>query len=178
MKTLTARLCALVPMLLASPTFANWDVELDPAAFFMHGASLHVARESNRGNIRVQLGFTGFHVPDSYHDQEGFDLRNRSLSFKVDYFFAGQTQGFFAGLDSDYAERRYRSQITLESEERKRGSLGPRIGYRWEVGDYWYVTPWVSVNYIIDANDIVINEQTFEQDSYDIRPAIHVGWRF
>lgn len=177
---LKARFSILISaLLLAAPALGGqWDVEIDPAAYAMYGASLHVGRESNEGNVRLQLGYTGFHVPESYHEQDGFDQRIRSVSAMVDYFFAGHTRGFFAGVHADYAERSYRSQFTLEREDRKRGSVGPRIGYRWEFGDYWYLTPWVSANYIIDASDVVVSGQVFEQREFDIRPAIHLGWRF
>lgn len=177
---LKARFSILISaLLLASPALSGqWDMEIDPAAYGMHGASFHMGRESNEGNVRLQLGYTGFHVPEAYHDQENFRQRIRSISAMVDYFFAGHTRGFFAGVHADYAQRNYRDNISLQSETRRRGSIGPRIGYRWEFGDYWYLTPWVSANYIIDANDVVVAERVFEQREYDIRPAIHLGWRF
>jgi hypothetical protein len=56
--------------------------------------------------------------------------------------------------------------------------LGLHIGYRFDLGKHFCISPWVSVDYQFGAKDVIISAKTFEQGKLAIFPAVHVGWSF
>jgi outer membrane autotransporter protein len=56
--------------------------------------------------------------------------------------------------------------------------LGLRVGYRFNLGDHFYVTPWVSFSYQFNAKDMIISGRRFEETKYRIFPTVHLGCRF
>lgn len=172
--TVAALLAASTP----APLLAQWEAEADPLAYMVDGFSAHVARRVDDGRIRVQLGVFGADVPEWLHGEDDFDLRVRGVTVKVDYFFAGRTSGPFIGLDADYTKLRYSLEGSPETVERNLTGFGPRFGYRFEIGEHLYVTPWISVRYLFNAEDVVISGRQFSQDDYAVFPTVHLGWRF
>ncbi|RFA25589.1 hypothetical protein CAI21_18880 [Alkalilimnicola ehrlichii] len=171
-------LTVVTASLLAAPAAAQWELEADPFAYAVNGFSAHIAHQLYDGSMRVQLGVFGADVPEFFHGDDDFDLRVRGVTAKADYFFSGVTQGIFAGLDVDYSRTRYRLEETRETAHQNGWAVGPRIGYRFEFGNHFYVTPWVSLRYHINQDDIVISGQRYREDRYSIFPTVHLGWRF
>lgn len=56
--------------------------------------------------------------------------------------------------------------------------MGPRVGYRFELGERFHVTPWVSVRYLFGAENIDIDGRRFESDDIGVFPTVHLGWKF
>lgn len=164
--------------LLAGPAAAQWEVEVDPFAYMVSGYSGHIARQLLDGRARLQLGLFAADVPSAFHGEDDFDFSLRGVTLKADYFFAGHTQGWFVGLDSGYTKGRYRLKETRESTEQYFSSVGARTGYRFELGENFYVTPWVSLSYLLDAEDVVISGNQFDRDTVEVFPTVHLGWRF
>jgi hypothetical protein len=171
-------MATLVAGLGATPAVAQWEAEADPLAYVVSGFSAHVARRVSGGVVRVQLGVFGADVPEWLHGEPDFDLRTRGVTFKADYFFAGKAIGAFVGVDADYSRLRYRLVETREAAERNLTGFGPRVGYRFEPGERLYVTPWVSLRYLFNSEDVVISERRVSQNNYAVFPTVHVGWRF
>ena len=67
---------------------------------------------------------------------------------------------------------------THERTYRNLAGLGPRMGYRFNVGNHLYVSPWVSVDYQFNAKDVAISGNRLHESKYSVFPAVHVGWRF
>lgn len=171
----------LTVLLTASGTASaapRWEVEADPLAYIVNGFSAHVARNLGESRMRLQLGVFGADVPDWLHGEDDFDLRVRGVTMKVDYFLAERSRGLFIGMDADYSRLRYRLQETRVATQRNLLGVGPRAGYRLEIGQNLYATAWVSVRYLFNADDVTVSDKRFSQDRYAIFPAVHVGWRF
>lgn len=172
-------LCGIIgSMLVSAPIAAQWEVEADPFAYLVNGYSGHIARQILEGNVRLQAGVFAADVPSVFHGEDDFDLRVQGVTLKADYFFSGNTQAWFIGLDGDYTEVRYRLKVTRESTTRHISGFGPRTGYRFEFGDNIYVTPWISIRYLFNAKDVVISDNEFSEDNIAIFPTVHLGWRF
>jgi hypothetical protein len=169
---------ALLSALAPGPAAAQWEVESDPLAYAVNGFSAHLARQIDDGRMRVQLGVFGADVPGWLHGEDGWALRARGVTLKVDYFFAGRAGGMFIGLDADRSRLRYQLRRTREASERNVTGLGPRMGYRFEFGERLYVTPWISVRYLFNARDVTLSGRRFSNDDYAIFPTVHIGWRF
>lgn len=141
----------------------------------VNGFSAHLARQIYDGKMRVQIGVFGADVPEWLHGQEDWDLRARGVTMKADYFFRGRAKGLFIGLDTDYSGLRYRLRVTRETSERNATGLVARTGYRFEIGDRFYVTPWMSVRYL--CNSVTLSGRRFSKDDYAISMTFHLGWR-
>jgi hypothetical protein len=97
---------------------------------------------------------------------------------KADYFPIRPAKGLFVGVQSDFSHDRYRFDSTSEDVHRNNFRLGPRLGYRFDVGHHLYISPWCSVVYQFDARDVVLSGHRYKQSNYTFFPTVHLGWRF
>ncbi len=156
---------------------AQWEVEADPIAYLLKGFSGHLARQVAHGAGRLQVGVFGVEVPEAWHGHDGVSQRARGVTAKADYFFRGHPGGLFVGADGAYTRTRYRHDATGSQVTTNGGSIGPRVGYRFNVGNRLYITPWVSVSYLFNTEDVVLAGQRLEQKRYLVFPTVHIGWR-
>jgi hypothetical protein len=157
---------------------AQWELETDPTAYALKGFSAHVGHPILHGRLRLQLGTYGAETPVWIHGNSGFTENSRGVTFKLDYFPLRPLGGLFVGADSNYSHLRYELDQTHERTYRDIAALGPRVGYRFDVGKHFYVSPWVSVDYQFNAKNVTISGKTFHESRYSVFPAVHVGWRF
>lgn len=168
-----------VPFFLGPVTAqARWEVEADPTAYALKGFSAHVGRPVFDGRLRWQAGAFGAETPQWIHGNSGFTEDSRGGTFKIDYFPLRPLSGLFVGADSNYSRVRYELEETHERIHRNIIGLGPRVGYRFNVGQHLYLSPWASLDYQFNAKDISISAKTFHEKRYSVFPAVHVGWRF
>jgi hypothetical protein len=157
---------------------AQWEVEADPTAYALKGFSAHVGHRAFGGRSRLQFGAFGAETPEWIHGNNGFTEDSRGVTLKVDYFLHRPAGGFFFGADSNYARVRYELAQTHERTYRNLVGVGPRVGYRLNLGKHLYLSPWVSVDYQWNAKDITISAKTFRQGRFSLFPALHLGWTF
>lgn len=169
---------ALIGMLAAATANAQWEVEVDPFAYLMDGFSLHVAQNSRTSNSRLQGGIFQADVPEWIHGDDEFDVRMQGITLKADYFPFDETSGWFMGIDGTYYRMRYRLEQTGETEDSNQFGLGPRLGYRYEIGDDLYITPWISAQYVFNADDVYISGVRYSESDISVLPTVHLGWRF
>jgi hypothetical protein len=170
-------LCGMLSLLpLAS--HAQWEVEADPTAYALSGYSVHVADAIFDGKSRLQLGAFGAETPEWIHGNSGWTEKSHGVTFKFDYFLLHPLSGLFVGADSNYSRVRYELDQTHERDYRNIAALGPRMGYRFNLGEHFYISPWVSVDYQFNAKDVTISGKTFHEKKYSVFPAVHFGWRF
>jgi hypothetical protein len=158
--------------------YAQREIEADPTAYALSGYSVHIADAIFDGKSRLQLGAFAAETPEWVHGNSGWTEKSHGVTFKFDYFPLQPLRGLFIGLDSNYARVRYTLRQTNEKAYQNIVSLGPRIGYRFQLGEHLYVSPWISVDYQFNAEDVVLSGKTFEQGKLAVFPAVHVGWRF
>lgn len=171
-------LVALSITLFSPSAFAQWEVEVDPFTYLASGYSAHVAHQAIGSNKRLQAGIFAGDIPDWAHGDDEFDIRARGVTLKGDYFLFDQESEWFIGVDATYYRMRYRLEETGESSNRNLYGLGPRLGYRYVISDDLYVTPWVSAQYLFNAEDVTISDTRFSQNRYMLLPTVHIGWRF
>lgn len=173
-----AAVVAAVLALIPAAALAQWEVEADPIAYGLKGFSGHLGRQVADGAGRLQIGAFGANVPEAWHGNDGLDLRARGVTAKADYFPRGQPSGLFVGVDATYSRTRFRREETGSQTTRNGGGIGPRIGYRFNIGEHFYITPWVSMGYQFNASDVTLDGERFEQNRYVIFPTVHLGWTF
>lgn len=170
-------LCALC-VLWSGIAHAQWEVEADPTAYALKGFSAHIGHPIFGRKVRVQLGAFGAETPEWVHGNSGFTEDSKGATFKLDYFPMRPFAGLFFGADSNYSRVRYELDETHQRAYRNLAGLGPRVGYRCNLGTHFYISPWVSVAYQFNARDVTIAARTFHEHKYSVFPAVHLGWRF
>jgi hypothetical protein len=178
MRLQTMVMAAALLVLVPAAAHAQWEIEADPIAYAVGGFSAHVARELPDGRERLQVGVFGADVPASFLGNDAFSERSRGMTVKFDHFVGNGTAGFFLGVDGDYSREHYGLKATGESTDRNLFGLGPRIGYRFEVGRHLYVTPWFSAAYQFNVQDVALSGQQLDQKKYSLFATVHAGWRF
>src|ERR1700730_8859356 len=121
-------------VLLPAFAHAQWEVEADPTAYALNGFSAHIAHSIFDGRSRLQIGAFGAQTPEWIHGNSGFTEDSRGVTLKFDYFPLRPLSGLFVGADSNYARVRYELDQTHERTYRNLVGLGPRLGYRFNVG--------------------------------------------
>lgn len=153
------------------------DVEIDPIAYGLDGFSVHTAYGVN--GWRFDLGVYGLTLPEAIHGNEGLSAKFVGAGWKVDRFLKGGSEGAFVGIDGGVSRKEIGDVDTRETAHRVEYAMGGRIGYRWMTGlGNLYVTPWVGLGYVLNAEDVVLNGKVFENSAFQPFPTIHVGWRF
>jgi hypothetical protein len=177
---LTMILAAVWLLLIPTAAHAQWEVEADPIAYALGGFSVHGARELPGGRERLQVGVFGADVPAAWLANEAFTENSRGVTVKFDYFLRDRPAGLFVGADGDYSRERYGLKRTGESTGRNLFGLGPRVGYRFDIGRHFYVTPWFSAAYEFNVQDDVVlsGERYDQQQKYSLFATVHAGWRF
>jgi hypothetical protein len=160
----------------------NFELELDPLAYALGGASGHIAYTFK--NERVQLGYGQLTLPEAIQNHEEITESFKAISLKWDYFFCkeGASHGFFAGPTFDYLFLTYESESDEFKEEQL--SIGLRGGYKFDLFKNsntlsgLYLTPWVGVNWLTKSQDIELDNLSYSRKSVNFFPTIHLGWSF
>lgn len=153
------------------------EVEADPIAYAVNGYSGHLAAFFT-DRVRAQVGAFGADVPEWLHGNDGFDVRTRGVTVKVDRYLSDRGTGAFVGLDGDYSRVRYRHDESGDATSRNLYGLGPRIGYRFNLGDRFFAVPWVSVRYVFNTSDVTLGGELLEESEFAVFPTVHIGFRF
>lgn len=160
-----------------SPGERGFDIDIDPIAFALNGFSIHGGYVT--GAYRFDLGIFGLDFPEWIHGNEDFDSSFMGAGWKVDRFFKGYADGFFAGVDGGVTQLRATHTTTGNEKDRLQYMLGVRTGYRWNTGlGNLFVTPWIGFGYVLNADDIEIDGDLYESSAFTPFPTIHVGWKF
>ena len=92
--------------------------------------------------------------------------------------FLGEEATYCIGGRFGLRQLRKELDQTHERTYRNIVGLGPRVGYRFNLGKRLYIGPWVSVGYQFNAKDVTISGKMFHEDWYSLFPAAHLGWKF
>jgi len=157
------------------------ELEADPLAYLLQGYSFHAGVTYN--NFRSSVGVFGIEQPDFVLENDAFSVYSSGFDAKTDYLFTG-LKGVHAGLQLTYARDRLRLKDTGEDRELWGLNIGLRAGYRLMLGRVvnqykgLYINPWLAIIYTPNTNHVIIGTEEYEQPSFSLFPAIHVGWRF
>jgi len=152
------------------------DAEIDPTAYVLAGYSLHVGLGWDRA--RLDLGAFALDVPAFVHGNDDFDASFNGYGVKVQYFLFDEQRGAFVGVDGAVIRSLVRRSGTDLASLDTQGSAGVNAGYRFDLGAGFYITPWIGFGAVFGADDVTLAGETFEQSSWLVFPAIHLGYRF
>jgi hypothetical protein len=152
------------------------DVEVDPTAYALDGDSIHVG--VGTGRFRLDLGSFAEHLPQAFHGHDGFDVSFDGFGVKAQVFLAEDQRGWFAGVDGGVLRILAERRGTDLAERQHVVSAGVHAGYRFELPDGFYVTPWLGVGYDFGGHDVTLGGSTYHPDPISIFPAVHLGFRF
>lgn len=153
------------------------DAEIDPTAYVLSGNSIHVG--IGTGKLRVDLGNFALAVPEFVHGNDGFDAAFDGYGVKLQLFpFSDEQHGMFAGVDGGVSRVLVQRQGTDLAARHTEVGFGVHIGYRISIVDRFYATPWIGVGYQFGAKDATLAGATYKSTSFNIFPAVHLGYQF
>jgi hypothetical protein len=154
----------------------KYYLESDPIAFALKGYSLHGGLESS--GFRFQAGVFGAEVPKSLRDNKDFEVKQRGVGIKVDYY-GRNPGGVFYGLEYGHTKKIFTLSSTNEKEERPANLIGIRTGYKYIINDRFYLTPWISLKRNISSvSPVELSGQTYHDSAWQVFATIHLGVQF
>jgi hypothetical protein len=154
----------------------QWDVEIDPAAYALHGYSLHVGL--NSGHMRYELGAYAADVPRWMHGNKGFDASMRGVGAKLHYYFGETHEAWFAGIGFGPSRERIEHRASSDTTTRTLYGAGVEAGYRFRLGGGFYATPWAGLEYLPRARDVTLDGERYADKRVLPFAAVHVGYAF
>ena len=155
----------------------GFDVEADPLAYLLKGWSIHTGYSIE--SWRFSLGTFGIDLPESIHGNEGFDSYMKGAGVSSDYFLSGSIKGLFVGFQSGLLHFSIQNTSNKSATTHIASNQGIRIGYRWVLRKTRaYITPWFSLNYIMNAKTWHSGNYSYSINSWQPFPAFHVGRKF
>lgn len=171
----------LLPSLTNAQSNSNnlsvFDIDIDPIAYTMNGFSIHGGYIM--GALRFDLGVYGLDLPEWIHNNDDFKASFVGAGWKIDRFFKGYADGFFAGLEGGVAKMNVTHKSSNIEKDQIGYSVGVRTGYRWNTGlGNIFITPWFGLGYNLNPKDVTIEGDTFESARLQPFPTVHIGWKF
>ena len=155
---------------------AGVDIEIDPLAYAIGGASVHVGLHT--GPVRFDLGAFSLKVPEWLHGNEGFTAQGHGFGLKADLFPRKDHTGFHLGPQLDITHQTVTHDATGESALYREIATGGRVGYRIQHRSGLYVNPWIGAIYrITSPTEIDLGGETYTQGKVVPFPTVHLGWR-
>lgn len=168
----------LISLLLPLGANAETDfyVESDPIAFALDGHSIHVGIEAD--HIRFQAGLFGATLPESFKDNDKFDVKLSGYGLKLDYFM-DKVGGGFIGMTYSRSEKDFTHATTNLSASRDSNLLGVRVGYKYRINEVFYVMPWLGVSKnLSDTSALQLSGDRYKVDEWTVFPTVHLGMQF
>ena len=167
---------AALPSPAALDTRLHVDVEIDPTAYVLGGYSLHVGIGWRR--VRADLGAFAMELPGAFLPSDDFAVSFNGFGAKLQYFPFAEQRGAFVGADAAMTwQLAQRVGADLAVRDRQI-ALGVNAGWRFNLGDHFYVTPWLGVSRVLGARDATLGGSRYEPMRTVVFPAVHIGYRF
>jgi hypothetical protein len=154
----------------------GWDAEVDPTAYVLGGYSVHLG--INVGHVRYDFGVYQADEPSWLTGNGSFDVSMRGVGVKVQYYPDTKHTGWFAGLSAGPSRETIEERVTGTRLSRTLSGVGIEAGYRLPFNDRFYATPWVGMDYMPQAHDIVFSNHVFADRQWMPFAAVHFGYHF
>lgn len=152
------------------------DIEVDPLAYALGGASVHAGLHVNR--VRFDLGVFSLPLPEALHGNEGFHAQGHGFGLKADWFAKDGNKGFHLGAQTDLTHQTVTEETSTESARYRELAVGGRVGWRFQHRSGLYVNPWLGLIYRTNSpTELQLGGRTFTQSKLMPFPTLHVGWR-
>ncbi|WP_247235442.1 porin family protein [Telluribacter sp. SYSU D00476] len=165
------------------PIRHTFAVEVDPIAYLLKGYSVHGIYQP--GRWAFDLGVYGIGVPEAFHGNEGFDVKQQGYGLKANYSFRKSGAGLFAGIGGGNGTTKAKHRESGAEDTGHSWSVGPQVGYRFffkkpKDGQArgLYITPWASVDYQFQNDKVKFSNLDFKEGRFTPFATIHLGYRF
>ena len=176
MKHTLATLTLIIATLFTTQAQADLYLEADPITYGLNGHSLHLGIQG--GGFRFQIGAFNAEYPDSFKDNENFDVTQGGYGFKIDYY-GKNPEGGFIGIEYGATTAKYQLKTGGEEIEQDVRLLGIRTGYKMKIGKSLYVMPWIGVDKnLSDTEPVSIGSEEYQVSEWVVFPTVHVGFYF
>lgn len=166
-----------MPTANAQGTKQELSIETEPMAYILGGAGITGSYQNGRWTYSIEA-FGELTIPESLHGNPGFEARLVGIEVQVERFLNG-TDGFFLGPEIGISKLEVVYKPSDEEKTHTGYSVGLRGGYHWETGlGNLYVSPVAGLSYSLNAEDMEIQNQTFESGAFTPWATIGVGWSF
>lgn len=153
------------------------DIEPEPVAFLLDGASVTGAYHTGRWRYAVEV--FGVEPGPSLHGNEGFDASLAGVELKLERFFSDTPAGFFAGVEAGVSRSEVTHETSGRTERRIQYSTGVLGGYRWYTGlGNLYLMPLAGLSVSLDPDDVTIRGDSFEAPRFTPYATVGIGWSF
>ncbi len=185
MATAASALAATPEQVAAAPQLADghagerklrFDVEIDPMAYAMDGYSMHLGGSTE--HWRMEVGLFGMHLPEWVHGNKGFSASFTGYSVALQTFPFAKRTGPFVGIGGGMIRPLIELDDTNMAKRLREFSVGTQVGWRIDVVDGFYVSPWVGLDYSFDVHDVKLGGKTYKNSPWTIFPTVHLGYRF
>ncbi len=155
---------------------AELYVEADPFAYGLNGHSIHIGVQG--GGFRFQVGSFSAEIPDSFKDNDLFEVKQGGYGFKLDYY-GKSSEGSFIGVEYGVTKAELQLKTGGETITKDINLLGLRAGYKMKFGNSFYVMPWVGVDKVVSNTDAtIINGEEYKTGEVFVFPTVHLGFDF
>lgn len=156
-------------------------VEADPLAFINKGYSIHLGYEN--WGFRFDLTKVKVDFPESFEDAfygtKSFDLITNIHGVKIDYLGnrSNWTKGAFVGLDLNTQRLNFSHRTTDSMKDMQTINLGLRAGYKVDLFNGFYVTPWAATwKNIAKSDSFTVGDDTVSTNEWDWILTFHIGY--
>ena len=151
------------------------DIEVDPLAYAVGGASIHGGLHVE--HFRFDLGVFSLTLPEGLHGNPGFIAQGHGFGLKADWFPRQGNTGLHIGAQVDITNQIITEADSGASELYRELATGGRVGYRVQHRSGFYVNPWVGLLYRTNSpTEIELAGETFTQSRLVPFPTVHIGW--
>lgn len=152
------------------------DIEVDPLLFAFDGHSVHIGFSND--NHRLEFGSFALKADEEFHNNENYELEFEGIGVKYDYTF-NNYYGFFIGWEFNQGNAKITHTPTNTVFKRKVFTTAPRIGYRFMLSKSFVLTTTLAYDILLEEGDKVeINNESYKNESSQLFPSIHIGYRF
>lgn len=155
----------------------EFSIETEPMAYILGGVGMTGSYQYGSWTYSIEA-FGELTIPELLHGNQGFEARLVGIEVQIERFLNG-TDGFFLGPEIGISKLEVVHKSSDEEKAHTGYSVGLRGGYHWETGlENLYVSPVAGVGYSLNAEDIKIQNQTFESGDFTPWATIGIGWSF
>lgn len=132
-----------------------------------------------KGHVRARALYAKVNMPD-FIVSDGFTNNTiRSFAFVGDYFLNKEQKGLWFGGGMVLWDGEIQSDLQLETASYKNYLLNGSIGYVWDFGRKFYLSPWAGMSIRVGGDKAVeVDDDTFEPRLLNPEMSLKLGYRF
>jgi len=132
-----------------------------------------------KGHIRARALYAKVNMPD-FIVPEGFTNNTiKSFALVGDYFLDNEQKGLWFGGGAVYWNGEIQSDLQLEMASYKSYLLNGSMGYVWNLGQKFYLSPWAGISLRFAGDkEIEVDDDIFKPRLLNPEMSVKLGYRF